>query len=57
MKYVLSDKARIGDHIWYISDVSKFQKDYPNWHYEYDCDRIINEMVQCSINNKVLFEY
>ena len=22
--------ARTGDHIWYISDTSKFKKDYPN---------------------------
>jgi CDP-paratose 2-epimerase len=27
---------RIGDHIWWISDVSKFQKLYPEWHYRYD---------------------
>jgi CDP-paratose 2-epimerase len=46
MNYTLLDEARIGDHIWYISDVSKFQRDYPNWKYEYNCDRIIREMVE-----------
>ena len=25
------DKPRIGDHIWWISDVRKFQQHYPNW--------------------------
>ena len=25
------DKWRIGDHIWYISDLSKFKSHYPNW--------------------------
>lgn len=27
---------RIGDHIWWISDVSKFQQHYPEWHYRYN---------------------
>jgi CDP-paratose 2-epimerase len=35
---------RIGDHIWYISDVSKFQKHYPNWKYTYNNDAIIEEI-------------
>jgi len=37
-------KNRIGDHIWYISDVSKFRKHYPKWEYTYDCDRILIEL-------------
>jgi len=43
--YTLSDQARSGDHIWWISDVSKFQRDYPGWSYEYDLKRILEEMV------------
>jgi CDP-paratose 2-epimerase len=35
---------RIGDHIWYISDVSRFQKDYPDWSYRYDMEGILNEI-------------
>ena len=45
MQYTLLNENRIGDHIWYISDVSKFKKHYPDWQYEYNCDRIIEEMV------------
>lgn len=26
-----SDVARVGDHIWWISDVRKFQSHYPDW--------------------------
>lgn len=37
-------KNRIGDHIWYISDVSKFQSYYPNWKYTYDGDKILEEL-------------
>lgn len=36
-----SDEARAGDHIWYISDVSKFQKHCPKWKYKYDIDAIM----------------
>lgn len=39
-----SDKARIGDHIWYISDISKFKSHYPKWNYKYDIHSIIKEM-------------
>ena len=39
-----SDENRSGDHIWYISDVSKFQAHYPEWQYRYDIDMILDEM-------------
>lgn len=42
--YELSNQNRIGDHIWYISDVSKFKKHYPKWDFEYDIDAILKEM-------------
>lgn len=37
--------ARIGDHIWYISDTRKFRTHYPRWNQEYDVSRIIDEIV------------
>ena len=30
-QFTISDQARIGDHQWYISDLTKFQNDYPEW--------------------------
>ena len=36
---------RIGDHIWYISDNSKFKKDYPNWKQSYSVKKIIKELI------------
>ena len=41
MNYSLSDENRIGDHIWYISDVRKFQRHYPEWSYRYDIRDIV----------------
>jgi CDP-paratose 2-epimerase len=35
---------RIGDHIWWISDVRKFQAHYPDWKYRYDLDAILREI-------------
>jgi CDP-paratose 2-epimerase len=48
LQYTLSDTARSGDHIWYISDVSRFQADYPAWRYAYDHPRILREMVDAA---------
>ena len=43
-KVTYSKENRVGDHIWYISDVSKFQKHYPKWKYTYDNDAIMEEI-------------
>ena len=40
------EQPRKGDHIWYISDVSKFRKDYPAWGYSYDMERIIENLME-----------
>jgi CDP-paratose 2-epimerase len=37
---------RIGDHIWWISDTSKFQSHYPDWKLEYDVPAILGEIAQ-----------
>ncbi len=39
------DSPRSGDHIWYISNVSKFQEHYPNWEYKYSIDDIIIQII------------
>lgn len=42
--YEYADKNRIGDHVWYISDVSKFKKHYPRWKFKYNIDDILEEL-------------
>jgi len=49
LNYSYSDANRIGDHIWYISDVSKFKSHYPNWDFKYDLEDIIVEIYENSI--------
>ncbi len=45
MAVTYSDDNRIGDHIWWISDVSRFRQDYPDWSYTYDLKRIVEEIL------------
>ncbi|MCS7258700.1 MAG: NAD-dependent epimerase/dehydratase family protein [candidate division WOR-3 bacterium] len=46
VSYHYVDVPRRGDHIWYISDVSKFRKDYPAWNYTYNLRQIIAEIYE-----------
>ena len=43
--FTLSETNRIGDHIWYISDLEKFKNDYPDWKITKGIEDIIKEMV------------
>lgn len=48
LNYTLSDEARSGDHIWWISDVRRFRQDYPDWEYAYDMRKIMEEIVEAT---------
>jgi CDP-paratose 2-epimerase len=54
--YVLNhsyvDTNRTGDHICYISDLTKIHRDFPTWKLEYDLDRILAEMVDQNLRSK-----
>ena len=40
------DRNRFGDHIWWISDVSRFKIDYPDWTYQYNIREIMTEIYE-----------
>ncbi|WP_431266738.1 NAD-dependent epimerase/dehydratase family protein [Dankookia sp. P2] len=44
MRLTYSDEARIGDHIWWISDVRKFRAMYPEWDYQYDIRELMQDI-------------
>ena len=50
-----SENERIGDHIWYISDVRKFQSHYPMWSYRYDLKAILEELYRFQGDTNGLF--
>jgi CDP-paratose 2-epimerase len=42
--WLYDDQNRVGDHIWWISDTTKFQRHYPGWTQQYDVRRILAEI-------------
>jgi len=49
MHWSYEEQNRAGDHIWWISDVSKFSNDYPNWQLEYNVHDILTEIYEANI--------
>ena len=46
LDYSYADDNRIGDHIWYISDLTKFKTHYPDWDITYDVPKILGEIYE-----------
>ncbi|AWJ93457.1 NAD-dependent epimerase (plasmid) [Azospirillum baldaniorum] len=44
MIWSYDETNRIGDHIWWISDIRRFQEHYPDWSLTRDIDGILAEM-------------
>jgi CDP-paratose 2-epimerase len=44
MNYSYSENNRIGDHIWWISDMSKFRTHYPEWTWKYNIHDILSQI-------------
>lgn len=51
------DQNRIGDHIWYVSSVSKFKSHYPDWKYEYNIDATIEDICRNSAFARKIFSF
>jgi CDP-paratose 2-epimerase len=49
MNQTYSEISRMGDHIWWISDISKFRKHYPSWNPEYDVPKILREIYEFNV--------
>jgi CDP-paratose 2-epimerase len=45
-KYV--EENRVGDHIWWVSDLSLFQQHYPDWKLEYGVREILVEIYEAN---------
>jgi CDP-paratose 2-epimerase len=44
LSWSYEERNRVGDHVWWIGDNSKFQEHYPAWRMEYDLERIAKEI-------------
>jgi CDP-paratose 2-epimerase len=49
LSMTLDSRARIGDHIWYISDTTKFQQHYPSWRPRADVRRLIEDIYASNV--------
>ena len=46
IKRKILNQNRVGDHIWYVSNMKKFKKHYPKWKQKYSTRKIIKELVE-----------
>jgi len=49
LKWTYVEANRIGDHIWYISNLEKIESHFPDWRQEYDLQRLLEEMYKSYI--------
>ena len=50
LDFNILENHRIGDHQWWISDLNKFQKKYPNWKVTKNSFEIIDETIEALLN-------
>lgn len=51
MKWTYNEASRKGDHIWWVSDVSKFAGHYPGWKLTYDVAAICREIYALNVEH------
>ncbi len=44
LRWTYSEENRAGDHVWWVSDVRKFQDHYPGWSYRYGLRDIVESL-------------
>jgi CDP-paratose 2-epimerase len=50
LRWAYSEQNRIGDHICYISNLSRFKSDYSGWSIQHNLQDILQEMVCAEMN-------
>ena len=48
MNWSYKEQNRSGDHMWWISDVQKFESHYPDWKYRYNLKDILQQIVDAT---------
>jgi CDP-paratose 2-epimerase len=54
LEWNLADDARIGDHRWWISDLSEFRRDYPEWELEWSLERTLVDIYEQNVGHWVV---
>jgi CDP-paratose 2-epimerase len=50
MNYTYQETNRIGDHIWYVSSLKKFQAHYPSWRQKYSLEQTLQEIFKNNVS-------
>jgi CDP-paratose 2-epimerase len=53
LAWTLSEENRIGDHRWWISDLSDFKRDYPGWDIEFGVEEILRQIHEANAEHWV----
>jgi CDP-paratose 2-epimerase len=46
LEWTYTEQNRIGDHIWYITDATKFKRHYPRWTQKYGLHELLVEIYE-----------
>ncbi|MDP9112534.1 MAG: NAD-dependent epimerase/dehydratase family protein [Acidobacteriota bacterium] len=49
LDWTYQDQARVGDHIWWISSLERFQQDYPEWRQEFTLQEIASQIADAAL--------
>jgi CDP-paratose 2-epimerase len=49
LDWAYSEANRVGDHVWYISDMAKFKAHYPGWSQRHDLGAMLAEMYEKNV--------
>lgn len=49
LDWTMSEENRIGDHMWWISDLKPFEADYPEWQQRYGIEEILTEIHEYNV--------
>jgi len=43
--WIYSESSRLGDHIWWVSDISRFETHYPDWQFKHKLSDIMQAVI------------
>ena len=51
LDWTLSDRARIGDHRWWVSELADFERDYPDWSLTRGIEDMLREIHDANVEH------
>jgi CDP-paratose 2-epimerase len=50
LRWELGERARVGDHRWWISDLAEFRADYPGWQVQHGIEATLREIHDANVD-------